>query len=139
MDCPERVVSVGYRRAEDPHDAIADVLVQVSAVSNNDRVDTLEEGAHQVMQLFGIELATKGRKSCYVCKENGNLPALAAQAVRCRLPVAGRVQSPYGFEKLLAVSECRDPQVPQVIVSKIAQDVTVYGVALERPDVLLEP
>ncbi|AFL50947.1 hypothetical protein USDA257_c23700 [Sinorhizobium fredii USDA 257] len=77
MNCAKGIVAISHGRAEDPHYAVTDVLVQVSAVCNYDRVYTLEENVHQIVQLFGIKLPTENGKPDYVCEEDSDLPPLA--------------------------------------------------------------
>ena len=54
--CPVGVIAVGYRRAEQSHGRVADVLVDGSAEAVNDRIDQREEPLQQCVDVFRIQL-----------------------------------------------------------------------------------
>lgn len=102
MNCPNGIVAIGNRCAEDPHYAVTDVLVQVSAVCQHDRVYTLKENVYETMKLFGIKLAAEGGKPDYVCKEDSDLPPLAVlPGLWIGILIAGRTKPSDGVEELL--------------------------------------
>ena len=54
-----RIVAPGYRRTKNGHYAIADVLVDRTAIAVDSRIHRLEKLTEQPMDLFGIEVATE--------------------------------------------------------------------------------
>jgi hypothetical protein len=63
LDCERRedrsfrIVAVSNRSAEDRHDAIADMLVDMATVILDDAIDLGEESAEKTVNLFLVELA----------------------------------------------------------------------------------
>ena len=83
LDCERRedrsfrIVAVSNRSAEDRHDAIADMLVNMATVILNDAIDLGEELAEKTVNLFLVELAAERGIAHEVGKEHSHLPAFA--------------------------------------------------------------
>ena len=75
-DRPLGVVAVGDRRAEDAHDAVADVLVDRAAVALDHAVDGFEEAAHELVQLLRVEFAAEPGIAGEIGEQHRDLPAL---------------------------------------------------------------
>ena len=78
-DCPERVVLVHDRDAEDGHDCVADELLHGPAVALDDHLRRLEVASHDSTQALRVDpLAERGRAG-HVAEEDGHdLARLAA-------------------------------------------------------------
>jgi hypothetical protein len=68
---------VGNRRAENPHDGVADVVVDMSPELLNERVAEGEVPITPRMDFFRIELAAKCRIAGNVRKEDRYMSSLA--------------------------------------------------------------
>ena len=80
-DCPERVVLVHDRHAEDRHDRVADELLHGPAVALDDHLRRLEVAGHHPAQALRVDpLAERGRAG-HVAEEDGDdLARLADEA-----------------------------------------------------------
>ena len=71
------VIAVGDRRAEQRHRRVADVLVDCSAETVDDRVDQSEEALQQRVHLFRIEFRREARIANQIAKQNRYRPTVA--------------------------------------------------------------
>jgi hypothetical protein len=127
------------RGAKDPHDAVADVLVDISAVLQDDAVGATEELLDQCMQLFGVELLAPGRVTGEIRKQNRYLPPLADRIGlwrRCwRLfsqllggPRVRTAQRGDGIKQLAAVTDQANAEFLEVFSGQLRQNLGLYGI-----------
>jgi hypothetical protein len=135
-------------RAEDRHDAVADVLVHAAAVLLHDPVGAPEEAPSSACVLLRPELAAQRREARQVGEEHGHLPPLASpwRAAPARSPDRaaasrrrGRPQGRDGPEDLLAVARAGRREGEEVGVRQVRQHVGVHRVLAERRRVLASP
>ena len=81
--CPERVVLVHRRNAEDRHDRVADELLDGAAVPLHDRLGRLEVARHDVAQALRVDALTERGRAGDVAEEHRD--GLAGLARRRRL------------------------------------------------------
>ena len=81
---PLGVVAVGDRRAEDRHDAVADVLVDPAAMLGDEAVGAGEEALQERVHLLRVELAAERGVAGEVGEEDRDLPPLALKLRRGR-------------------------------------------------------
>ena len=77
-----RIVIVRAGRTEKRHHGVADVLVDRTAIADDNAVDERGVTAHQLTDLFRIERLRHRGEPAEIGEENGDLPALA-----CRLAI----------------------------------------------------
>ena len=68
--CPQRVVLVRHRDAEDRHRRIADELLHRAAMPLHDQPDLLEVAAHRPPHRLGVEPLTEGRRPGHVAEDD---------------------------------------------------------------------
>ena len=131
------IVVMGTRRAEQRHHRIADMLVDRAAIADDDAVDELGVACHKLVQLFRVERLGQSGETREIGEKNGDLPPVARRCRRCcwrrrrrRCPACRD-----GSQKLLAMAERCDAEVPQVCVGELGQNGLVYIVLGERASV----
>ena len=146
---PLRIVAVRDRGAKHPHDAVADVLVDMSAVLQDDAVGATEELLDQRMQLFGVELLTPGHETGEIGEQHRHLTSFADQIGRCGrcgrrilLILEGwsllRTQQGDRVEQLPTVTDQADAELLQVLGGEPWQNVRLYSVIAKSLLVLLQ-
>lgn len=70
------IVAIGDRRPKYRHHTVANVLVDVPAMSDNDAIDALEELLQRSMNLLGVDSLGQFGVAGEVCEQHGYLPAL---------------------------------------------------------------
>ena len=86
---PLGIVAVGHRRAEHPHDAVADVLVDGAAVLLDQPVGDREEAVEQVVHLLRVQLLRERGVAGKVGEEHRHLAPLAGGSSAGMGPAAG--------------------------------------------------
>jgi hypothetical protein len=71
------IIVMGNGGAEECHDTVADILVDVAAVSGDDAAEAFEASIHQVANLFGRQVFGQRSKAAQVGKENGDVAQVA--------------------------------------------------------------
>ena len=75
---PLGIVAVRNRCAKDPHDTVADVLVDVSTVLVDRAVGTIEKLLKQGVHFLGVELLTPRGVAGKIGEQHSHLPPLAS-------------------------------------------------------------
>ena len=137
-DRPLAVVAMRHGRAEDRHDAVAGVLIHRAPVVLDLAVDGPEEAEHQLVQLFGVELAGEPGVARQIGEQHGHLPPLAL--AQRRRADTGHVPGLAGVppelcdrgEQLLAVADRDDAELPQIPCGERRQDRGIDVIAGKR-------
>jgi hypothetical protein len=81
------IVGMGNRSAEQCHDVVADVFVDMSAMDTNGIIGCVKKQIQQTMDLFGVQRPGQPGKTRQVGEQNGDLTPLAG-----RQPGRGRLR-----------------------------------------------
>jgi hypothetical protein len=136
------VVAVRHRCAEDRHHVVADVLVDVGAVSHDNTVHGLEITVQQAMGFLRAKLVRQLREARQIGEQDSDLPAFARLRGDGRFPDRGfglgRRELCDGGQQLLAMAKGAHPELLEVLCGQIAQGFRVDVVLAKRLGVLPE-
>ena len=132
-DRPLGVVLLGPRVAEIGQHAVAQVLRDVAAEAPDRAGDAGVEGADQLAQVLGVEPRRERGRPDEVDEHHGEVPPLGAR--ECVGPPAPKARD--RLEEPQPVPE-RQPEILQVLVRQLGQDLGVDRRVPERGDVLTE-